>query len=139
MREDIEHLMQAFARRVRIVRETQGYSQQDLADALDASVPTISAYETGRRTPALPWIVRFAELMDVNLTYLIMGRLPDVERLASTESRFGAFTHTTARGEPALVYICPVCKRPVSREGQDHCPYCGFVFDWEGENTSDRD
>lgn len=55
--------------KIRILRKTKGYTQQDLADLLGVQRATISNYEVGRRAPHIKELERIAELLGVNLDY----------------------------------------------------------------------
>ena len=51
--------------RLRDLRATRGWSQQQLAEALDVSRQSVNAIETGRYDPSLPLAFRIAELFDL--------------------------------------------------------------------------
>ena len=55
--------------KIRILRKTKGYTQQDLADLLGVQRATISNYEVGRRAPHIKELERIAKLLGVNLEY----------------------------------------------------------------------
>lgn len=48
--------------RVRELRESQGWSQGELAERLDVSRQTVNAIETGKYDPSLPLAFRLARL-----------------------------------------------------------------------------
>ena len=48
--------------RLRDLRATHGWSQQDLAERLGVSRQSVNAIETGRYDPSLPLAFRIAEL-----------------------------------------------------------------------------
>ncbi len=48
--------------RLRLLRATRAWSQQDLADKLEVSRQSVNAIETGRYDPSLPLAFRIAEL-----------------------------------------------------------------------------
>ncbi|HEY4560885.1 MAG TPA: helix-turn-helix transcriptional regulator [Lysobacter sp.] len=50
--------------RVRELRESQGWSQGELAERLAVSRQTINAIETGKYDPSLPLAFRIARLFD---------------------------------------------------------------------------
>jgi putative transcriptional regulator len=50
--------------RLRLLRATRGWSQQDLAERLEVSRQSVNAIETGRYDPSLPLAFRIAELFD---------------------------------------------------------------------------
>jgi uncharacterized protein len=43
---------------IQLARLKAGLTQRDLADRLEVSQPTIAAYETGRRQPTVPTLMR---------------------------------------------------------------------------------
>jgi putative transcriptional regulator len=47
---------------LRVLRETKGWSQGDLAEHLDVSRQTVNAIETGKYDPSLPLAFRIAKL-----------------------------------------------------------------------------
>ena len=48
--------------RLKVLRETRGWTQGMLADQLDVSRQTVNALETGRYDPSLPLAFRIARL-----------------------------------------------------------------------------
>ncbi|HEY4582406.1 MAG TPA: helix-turn-helix transcriptional regulator [Lysobacter sp.] len=50
--------------RVRELRESQGWSQGELAERLAVSRQTVNAIETGKYDPSLPLAFRIARLFD---------------------------------------------------------------------------
>lgn len=55
----------ALNNRLKVLRATRGWSQQDLADRLAVSRQSVNAIETGRYDPSLPLAFRIAELFDL--------------------------------------------------------------------------
>lgn len=53
--------------RLRVLRAEKGWSQGDLAAALDVSRQTVNALETGRYDPSLPLAFRIARLFGVQI------------------------------------------------------------------------
>lgn len=51
--------------RLRVLRATRNWSQQDLAGKLEVSRQSVNAIETGKYDPSLPLAFRIAELFDV--------------------------------------------------------------------------
>lgn len=56
-------------KKLRILRKTKGYTQQQLADLLGVQRATVSNYEVGRRSPHIKELERIAEFLGVNLEY----------------------------------------------------------------------
>ncbi len=52
---------------MRTLRETQGWSQGELAERLDVSRQTVNALETGKYAPSLPLAFRIARLFDTRI------------------------------------------------------------------------
>ena len=50
--------------RLRLLRATRAWSQQDVADRLEVSRQSVNAIETGRYDPSLPLAFRIAELFE---------------------------------------------------------------------------
>ncbi len=53
--------------RLRLLRATRAWSQQDVADRLEVSRQSVNAIETGRYDPSLPLAFRIAELFDLTI------------------------------------------------------------------------
>ena len=53
------------------LRQAQGYSQTDLADALDISRSSISMYENGNREPDFETLEKIADFFHVDTDYLL--------------------------------------------------------------------
>ena len=62
-------LANKIASKIKILRKTRGYTQQQLADMLGVQRATISNYEIGRRSPHIKELARLAEILGVNLEY----------------------------------------------------------------------
>lgn len=62
-------LASKIASKIKILRKTRGYTQQQLADMLGVQRATISNYEIGRRSPHIKELARLAEILGVNLEY----------------------------------------------------------------------
>jgi len=50
-------------------------SQEDVAKALNVSVNTISNYESGKSEPKFTFVVKFSELLSINLSDIIIEPL----------------------------------------------------------------
>lgn len=53
--------------RLRVLRAEQGWSQADLAKALDVSRQSVNAIETGRFDPSLPLAFKLARLFNSSI------------------------------------------------------------------------
>lgn len=68
--------------KIKVLRETHGITQEELADAIGLSRPTITKYERNERTPDLIITTRIAEYFGVSMDYLC-DRKPSIkEKLA---------------------------------------------------------
>ena len=56
---------------LRILRESRGYTQQQLADLVGVSRKSIQKYETSKYEPDIKLIIRFADVFDVSVDYLV--------------------------------------------------------------------
>lgn len=66
-----------FAKRLREIRIKRGITQEKIAEDLDYSRPTYTAYESGRRRPDNDTLVKIAKFLDVSVDYLLC--LTDIE------------------------------------------------------------
>jgi len=57
--------------RIRELREQRHLNQEGLAQKISASQSTISAYETGDRTPDLEMLIRLSKFFGVSIDYLV--------------------------------------------------------------------
>ena len=69
------------------LRTEKGWSQGDLADALDVSRQSISKWETDSSIPELDKLLRLSELFGVTLDTLVRGESSEQEDTASEDSR----------------------------------------------------
>jgi putative transcriptional regulator len=53
--------------RLRVLRAEQGWSQAELAKALDVSRQSVNAIETGRFDPSLPLAFKLARLFKISI------------------------------------------------------------------------
>ena len=56
---------------LKMLREKNGYSQQQLADILHLSKNSISHYELGVCMPSIDVLINIADVFDVSLDYLL--------------------------------------------------------------------
>jgi putative transcriptional regulator len=59
--------------RLRVLRVTRNWSQQDLADRLDVSRQSVNAIETGKYDPSLPLAFRIAELFELPIEEIFVS------------------------------------------------------------------
>jgi transcriptional regulator with XRE-family HTH domain len=74
-------------------RLKSGLTQRDLADRLNVSQPTVAAYESGRRQPTVPTLMRWLAAAGFDLRMTLVPRddhddvLESLERLRSPEDQ----------------------------------------------------
>ncbi len=77
------------ARRIGTLRRQKGLTQSALSEMLGVTVQAVSKWETGRALPELSRIDELADILDVEVTYLLRGddRAPNnvVEQEATIE------------------------------------------------------
>jgi putative transcriptional regulator len=61
---------------IRLLRTQRGWTQADLAEALDVSRQTINALETGKYDPSLPLAFRISQLFALPLEQIFDPELP---------------------------------------------------------------
>lgn len=64
--------------RLRELRADRGWSQQQLADALDVSRQSVNAIETGRYDPSLPLAFRIADLFEMSIEAIFINPAKDI-------------------------------------------------------------
>ena len=60
-----------FGERLRLLRQSKKWTQQDLASRLDLTKSVISAYETSLRYPSYDILIRIAVIFKVSTDYLL--------------------------------------------------------------------
>ncbi len=85
-------LMETFAHRFKHLREKMGWTQEDVAEKLGLSRPTIAGYESEEknRTPREETLLRIADLFDTTIDFLL-GRTNDPEPHSNKEKVNSAF------------------------------------------------
>ena len=64
----------SFATRLKKLRNARNVTQQELADYLSVTRPTIAGYETKGKEPDYNTLFRIASFFDVSVDYLLSGR-----------------------------------------------------------------
>jgi len=67
-------------KRLMVLREEAGLTQEKLAEIFHTKKATISRYETGARDPKLDTLIDFADFFNVSTDYLL-GRTENRKRL----------------------------------------------------------
>ncbi|MES2339923.1 MAG: helix-turn-helix transcriptional regulator [Pseudomonadota bacterium] len=65
---------------LRDLRALRGWSQQQLADALEVSRQSVNAIETGRYDPSLPLAFRIADLFDTTIEAIFVNPAKDIDQ-----------------------------------------------------------
>lgn len=89
--------------RLRSLRERRGFSQKEFAAEMDLPTATYNQYETGKRTPDIEMLMRFADYFSVTVDFLIGHDTPASPPVSS----FSLTPHEQAlieayRNHPAL-------------------------------------
>lgn len=66
--------MNEFAKKLRSLRESNGYTQTELAEKVGVGQHMISCYEHGVKTPSTKTIVRIAAVLAVSIDELLGGK-----------------------------------------------------------------
>lgn len=77
--------MATFAERLRSLRTKKGLTQKEVADRLGISESAYGYYEQGRRQPPQESYAVLADLFDVSLDYLLLGKATARSASVSTE------------------------------------------------------
>lgn len=77
------HQFEEIGKRIRRLRRSAGFTQERLADELNISLDHLGKIETGKHRCSLDILIDIADLFDVSLDQLILGRVQSVpaERL----------------------------------------------------------
>jgi transcriptional regulator with XRE-family HTH domain len=67
-------LARDFGTRLRTLREERGLTQRELAQRIHSHVPQISRYETGFCLPNAETLAEMAQVLTVDLDFLLLGR-----------------------------------------------------------------
>jgi len=65
-----------FANTLKELRETNNVTQEQLAEYLQVSRPTIAGYETKNHQPDYEKLEKIAKFFEVSIDYLVSGRMP---------------------------------------------------------------
>lgn len=66
--------MNSVAKNLKNIRISEGYTQDDLAKALNVTRQTISTWETGRSEPDIDTLASLADYLQIDVTELIYGK-----------------------------------------------------------------
>ncbi|MCI7061412.1 MAG: helix-turn-helix domain-containing protein [Lachnospiraceae bacterium] len=84
--------MQYFGERLRDLRHEKHMTQKQLADKLDLSKGTISAYEQGKKYPSIEVLIKLCNILQVSADYLL-GLSDDMQLMRSnlTDEQMSTF------------------------------------------------
>lgn len=71
--------------RIKEIRESRGYTQEQLAEKLNLSVQHVSVIERGIKSPRLDTFIRIANILEINADYLLKDVLLVSSQLTSNE------------------------------------------------------
>ena len=77
---DSLHTMEHFGKIMKMVRQTAGLTQQEMADLMNVSKAYISFLESGKKEPNLSFIKRFATEFDVPILLLLWDDFNDIDQ-----------------------------------------------------------
>ncbi len=86
----------SIATRMRKVREVRGWKQSAVADSMKITQQAYSFLEQGNGSPRVDTLLRFCEVMKVELSFLLAHDVPVTEE---SVDRFGTKTFGTLIGE----------------------------------------
>lgn len=90
-----------YGARIRELRKERGWTMKQLGQRLNLAESTISGYENEIRRPDMDILIRFAELFDVSVDYVLgrsSERKPSASASAKTKEAPAAYTFTGADG-----------------------------------------
>jgi transcriptional regulator with XRE-family HTH domain len=93
---------------IKDLRKERGWSQTDLAAKINGDAGQISRYENGKITPSVEAIVKFAELFDVSVDYLLVegaSRRPFRQADDELGTRLGDLDKLSDADRAALLHI----------------------------------
>lgn len=73
MQIDYEIDCRAVGRRLREVRKSKKYTQEKMAEKMGIYAKYLSSLERGVSKPSLPFVMKFSEINDVSLDYILKG------------------------------------------------------------------
>ena len=71
--------------RIKEIRESRGYTQEQLAEKLNLSVQHVSVIERGVKSPRLDTFIKIANILEINADYLLKDVLQVSSQLTSNE------------------------------------------------------
>ena len=78
----IEIDKKSIGRRLKMARQSTGYTQESLSEEMGCTSKYISKVENGASAPSLPFVIKFSEITGSDLNYLLRGMYPKGESTA---------------------------------------------------------
>ena len=60
-----------FNKRLREMRMKRGFTQQNMADAINVALRSYQCYESGTRTPSFDLLIQIADKLNISTDYLL--------------------------------------------------------------------
>ena len=108
MNADPENKIREVAERIRAVRESVGFTPEEMAEKIDVSVEKYLSYESGERDFSFTFIYKVANLCNVEMTDLMEGQSPSLESYTVTRKGEGT---PIARKKDLFTAVLPLCSR----------------------------
>lgn len=97
---------------IKLLRESKGYTQKQLADIISVSDKTVSKWETGRGLPDISLIEPLAEALEVSVSELLTGNCVKNMNKSSNMKKM-------------KFYVCPICGNIIQSTGEGAFSCCG--------------
>lgn len=94
--------MAEFSERFKQLRTANGYSQQELADALNVSKSTVNMYERGERKPGISQLEAIADYFNVDMDYL-SGKSSVPRKSLISSNQVPAYISAYSKSEENLI------------------------------------
>ncbi len=102
-----QNILKAFGRRIKELRKQKKWSQKELAAKVDARFSMLNKYECGLNTPPLDRIIKFAEVFDITIDYLLTGDRSEERPLHNIRmlERFRALENFPSEDQEVVIKI----------------------------------
>lgn len=110
---------------IKALRETNGFTQSELAEQIGVSDKAISKWETAKGLPDISLIEPLAKALSVSVTELLSGETVINRNLSANMLR-------------SIFYVCPICKNVIHSTGAAVMSCCGITLPpLEAEETDE--
>lgn len=102
-----DEILKAFGARVKELRKGKGWTQKQLAGALDVRFSQLNKYESGLHAPPLDKLVQLSEILNTSVDYLLTGAPGDNVPLSNTRllDRFRALEASEADDRETVIKL----------------------------------